>query len=54
MMVGKTIMRANAAKKGDDVLLFMMGDGTAYAFHHDQDCCETVAIEDVCVVTLKS
>lgn len=47
-MVGKTIVKANDAKKGSDVLLFLMNDGSAYAFYHSQDCCEGVAIEDIC------
>ncbi len=25
-----------------------MDDGSAYAFHHEQDCCENVWVEDVC------
>lgn len=48
MMVGKTIVKASDAKQGAEVLLFLMDDGSAYAFHHEQDCCENVAIEDVC------
>lgn len=48
MMIGKTIIKASVAERGQDVLMFLMSDGSAYGFHHDQDCCESVAIEDVC------
>lgn len=47
-MVGKTILRTSDAKKGAEALLFLMDDGTAYGFYHNQDCCEHVQIEDVC------
>lgn len=47
-MLGKVIVRASAASVSAEVLAFQMSDGTTYVFHHNQDCCETVKIEDVC------
>jgi len=44
VLVGKTIVRTSPARKGDNALIFVMSDGSAYAFHHTQDCCETVDI----------
>lgn len=32
----------------NDVLRFTREDGRAFAFYHDQNCCEEVQIEDVC------
>lgn len=48
MMVGKTIVKASDVKKGADTILFLMSDGTAYGFYHDQDDIKYVSIEDVC------
>jgi hypothetical protein len=48
MMVGKTIVRASDVKPGAEAILFLMSDGSAYGFHHDQDCCESVSVVDVC------
>lgn len=37
-------------KKGDggDVVLFRDSDGTLFEMYHDQDCCETVWLDDQC------
>lgn len=48
LMLGKTIVKASAAEVGAEVLMFLMSDGTAYGFYHEQGCCENVSIEDVC------
>jgi hypothetical protein len=48
MMVGKTIVKASDVKAGAEAILFLMSDGSAYGFHHPQDCCESVCVEDVC------
>lgn len=31
-----------------DELHFVMADGSEYIFYHEQDCCESVRIEDIC------
>jgi len=33
--------------KGDDEIEFETSDGVVYRMYHSQDCCESVAIEDV-------
>lgn len=35
-------------QNGDDEIVFLAEDGSAYKLFHVQDCCETVTIEDVC------
>lgn len=48
-MVGQTVV--GIEKKdldGGDILDFKMADGTVYRFSHDQDCCESVSLEDIC------
>lgn len=32
----------------DEELHFILEDGTKYIFYHEQNCCETVMIEDIC------
>ena len=46
-MVGQTPVSISG-EKGDDELLFVMESGLRFRFHHYQDCCENVQIEDVC------
>lgn len=45
-LLGKTLT-AIEGKAGDDQLVFRCADGTAYRMHHDQDCCESVTVEDI-------
>ena len=35
-------------KAGDDEMIFHRDDGKKIRFYHDQDCCESVSIEDIC------
>ena len=44
-MVGK--IPTHIWQKGEDELYFAFSDGLVVKFHHDQDCCECVEIEDV-------
>ena len=44
-LLGKTITKID---KSDDELVFYCADGTKYRMYHDQDCCESVGIEDIC------
>ena len=46
-MIGK-VMASIIGKVGDDCMTFIDEDGNRYSFKHYQDCCENVAIEDVC------
>lgn len=45
-LVGKTPQ--NVFEVDRDRLVFEMSDGSRFEFYHDQDCCESVAIEDIC------
>lgn len=44
-LTGKTL--TNVEIKGDEVV-FTTEAGEAYRLYHSQDCCESVAVEDVC------
>jgi len=44
-LVGKTFTRID--KKGSDELVFYDTDGEIYVMYHEQDCCESVYIEDI-------
>lgn len=46
-LVGKTLTFITPAKKGDNQIVFHCADGTKYLMYHDQDCCESVSIEDI-------
>ncbi len=43
---GKTPVEI-VGKVGDDELHFKFDDDSEYKFYHSQDCCESVAIEDI-------
>ena len=45
---GKTLLSIDRKGDGDDSLTFTCSDGTSYRQHHQQDCCESVSIEDIC------
>ena len=45
-LVGKTFTKIE--KNNDDELLFFCDDGVKYRMAHDQDCCESVTIDDIC------
>ena len=44
-LLGKTLSRIEVR---DDELYLETTEGTAYKLYHEQDCCETVTIEDIC------
>lgn len=43
-MIGKTF---TSVDHGSDVMTFIANDGTVFHFWHEQNCCESVAIEDI-------
>ena len=47
-MIGMTMRGVSPASKGSEELVFTAEDGTTFRFYHGQDCCENVAIEDIC------
>lgn len=47
-LLGKTIAEITGMEPGSEEIIFRCTDGTSYRMHHDQDCCESVSVEDVC------
>ncbi len=43
-LVGKTLAKIN---RGDDEIEFVTDKGVTYVQYHEQDCCESVWVEDV-------
>lgn len=44
-LIGKTL---TDIQKSDDVIMFICDDGDVYQMRHDQACCESVSIDDIC------
>ena len=44
-LLGKTI--SSIDRHEDDELIFTLSTGEKYRMYHDQDCCESVLIEDI-------
>jgi hypothetical protein len=49
-MLGKTIDQIYMPLESEcqDVIIFECDDGSVYLMYHEQDCCESVEIEDIC------
>ena len=45
-IIGKTLVSVEA-QKGGDTARFVASDGSEFCMWHDQDCCESVRIEDI-------
>lgn len=45
-LIGKVFIKIE--KVGDDEIYFHTNDGQILKMYHDQDCCESVYIEDIC------
>jgi Fe-S cluster biogenesis protein NfuA len=45
---GLTIVSVDGAESGSDEIVFTLSDGIEFKMYHDQDCCESVLVEDVC------
>lgn len=43
-IIGKTIIKA---ENKNDKITFICSDGTTFKMFHDQDCCESVGVEDI-------
>ena len=44
---GKTLVTITKAVSEDEII-FTTSDGHSYKLYHDQSCCESVTIEDIC------
>lgn len=44
-LVGKTLTKID---RSNDELIFHCNDGTRYKMYHEQSCCESVSIDDIC------
>ena len=45
-LMGKTLCYVE--RKGDEEILFVVSQDEKYKMYHEQDCCESVTIEDIC------
>lgn len=48
VLKGKTIVKIEGLKKDENEVYIKTSDGSVYKMYHEQDCCESVWIEDVC------
>ena len=46
-LLGKVLSEIKVSKNEDEII-FTCVDGTLYRMYHDQDCCESVTVEDIC------
>ncbi len=46
VLIGKTIVEIQGSA-GDDTMRFVCAGGDKFLMYHSQDCCESVAIEDI-------
>ena len=46
-LIGKTIILIEGMGKESDSIKFHTSDGDVYQMYHEQDCCESVWLEDV-------
>jgi hypothetical protein len=47
-LVGKTIVEISGAEEESEVIAFLCDDGSKYMMYHEQDCCESVVLNDIC------
>lgn len=45
-ILGKTITKATVNQQNDEIE-FICSDGTVFKMFHEQDCCESVSIDDI-------
>lgn len=46
VLKGKTLVKIEGGV-GDDSMKFTTSDGEAFELYHEQDCCESVTVEDI-------
>lgn len=48
-LIGKTLTKIEVINEDEgDEILFTCSDGTKYLMYHNQSCCESVMLDDVC------
>ena len=47
-LFGKTLTKIIGLETESETVTFICSDGSEYVMYHEQDCCESVSIEDVC------
>lgn len=47
-LIGKTIVGIDGGTKGSGYITFTTSEGEEYRMYHEQDCCESVSVEDIC------
>lgn len=47
ILVGRTLTKIEKNDNNDE-LIFHCDDGEIYKLYHEQDCCESVSIDDIC------
>lgn len=47
-LMGKVIIEIKGLEEDGDEVYFKCIDGTSFKMYHEQDCCESVSINDVC------
>jgi len=45
VLLGKTL--TSVEQRGNDEILFVTESGESYLMYHEQDCCESVSVEEV-------
>lgn len=46
-LFGKIIVSIEGATKESEAIAFVCSDGSKYYMYHEQDCCESVEVEDI-------
>lgn len=47
-LLGKTLVSIKGCEKNSEEIIFETSDRKKYRMFHDQDCCESVTIDDIC------
>ena len=47
-LLGKTITDIYGAEEGNEAIAIICDDGSKYLMYHEQDCCESVDVNDIC------
>ena len=47
-LLGKTIVDIYGAEVESEAIVFVCDDGSRYLMYHEQDCCESVDVNDIC------